>query len=183
MPTREDGEFEVVLGNKQLFSVLFVFIVLLGVFFAMGFLAGRSTSSEASSLVAATDPPPAASSAKQERSSRTDPERTPPARSEAPAPSRKERTPASAPAAPAGTDPQPAPGRYLQAAAMGRRDAEAMVALLKRSGMPGALAVVPTNPDLFRVLVGPLGSKEEIAETRESLKQFNIDKPYVVDYK
>lgn len=45
MAARDDGEFELILGNKQLLSVLFIVIVLLGVFFAMGFLAGRSTSS------------------------------------------------------------------------------------------------------------------------------------------
>lgn len=43
MAGRDDGEFELILGNKQLLSVLFIVIVLLGVFFAMGFLAGRST--------------------------------------------------------------------------------------------------------------------------------------------
>ncbi len=45
MAGRDDGEFELILGNKQLLSVLFIVIVLLGVFFAMGFLAGRSTGS------------------------------------------------------------------------------------------------------------------------------------------
>src|SRR3954453_18247688 len=39
----QDNEFELVLGNKQLFSVLFVVFVLLGVFFAMGYLMGRSS--------------------------------------------------------------------------------------------------------------------------------------------
>ncbi|MGJ5817831.1 hypothetical protein [Paludibaculum fermentans] len=43
MAARDDGEFELILGNKQLLSVLFIVIVLLGVFFTMGFLAGRST--------------------------------------------------------------------------------------------------------------------------------------------
>ncbi|MBI5282517.1 MAG: SPOR domain-containing protein [Candidatus Solibacter usitatus] len=43
MSGRDDGEFELILGNKQLLSVLFIVVVLLGVFFAMGFLAGRST--------------------------------------------------------------------------------------------------------------------------------------------
>ena len=43
MAGRDDGEFELILGNKQLLSVLFIVIVLLGVFFAMGFLAGRTT--------------------------------------------------------------------------------------------------------------------------------------------
>ncbi len=43
MPTNEDGEFELVLGNKQLLSVFFIFIVLLGVFFTMGYLVGRNS--------------------------------------------------------------------------------------------------------------------------------------------
>lgn len=55
--SREDGEFELILGNKQLLSVLFIIIVLLGVFFAMGFLAGRSTTS---SLAGVTKPTPGA---------------------------------------------------------------------------------------------------------------------------
>src|SRR4051794_33574892 len=38
-----DHETEIVLGNKQLFSLLFVVFVLLGVFFAMGYVMGRST--------------------------------------------------------------------------------------------------------------------------------------------
>src|SRR4051812_32484941 len=39
----QDNEFELVLGNKQLFSVLFIVFVLLGVFFAMGYVLGRSS--------------------------------------------------------------------------------------------------------------------------------------------
>jgi hypothetical protein len=52
MAGRDDGEFELILGNRQLLSVLFIIILLLGVFFAMGFLAGRSTG--ASQVVKAT---------------------------------------------------------------------------------------------------------------------------------
>src|SRR3954453_14451763 len=43
MPTNEDGEFELVLGNKQLLSVFFIVIILLGVFFTMGYLVGRNS--------------------------------------------------------------------------------------------------------------------------------------------
>ena len=43
MPRTEDGEFELVLGNKQLLSVFFIVVVLLGVFFAMGYIAGRNS--------------------------------------------------------------------------------------------------------------------------------------------
>ena len=43
MPTNEEGEFELVLGNKQLLSVFFIVIILLGVFFTIGYLLGRSS--------------------------------------------------------------------------------------------------------------------------------------------
>ena len=40
MAGRDDGEFELILGNKQLLSVLFIVIVLLGVFWTGRKLAG-----------------------------------------------------------------------------------------------------------------------------------------------
>ncbi len=43
MPTNEEGEFELVLGNRQLLSVFFIVVVLLGVFFTMGYILGRNT--------------------------------------------------------------------------------------------------------------------------------------------
>ena len=42
MPRNDDGEFELILGNKQLLSVFFIVVTLLAVFFAMGFIMGRS---------------------------------------------------------------------------------------------------------------------------------------------
>jgi hypothetical protein len=39
----EDGEFELVLGNKQLFSVFFIVVVLLGVCFLMGYVVGKNS--------------------------------------------------------------------------------------------------------------------------------------------
>ena len=38
-----NDEFELVLGNKQLLSVFFIVVVLLGVFFTMGYIVGRNT--------------------------------------------------------------------------------------------------------------------------------------------
>ncbi|HEU0122788.1 MAG TPA: SPOR domain-containing protein [Bryobacteraceae bacterium] len=46
MPRNEDGEMELVLGNRQLLSVLFILVVLLGVFFTMGYIVGRNNPSE-----------------------------------------------------------------------------------------------------------------------------------------
>jgi cell division septation protein DedD len=44
MPKNEDGEFELVLGNKQLLSVFFIVAVLIAVFFTMGYIVGRNSS-------------------------------------------------------------------------------------------------------------------------------------------
>lgn len=43
MPRNDDGEFELVLGNKQLLTVFFIVVVLLGIFATMGYIVGRST--------------------------------------------------------------------------------------------------------------------------------------------
>lgn len=43
MARNEEGEFELILGNKQLLSVFFIVVVLLGVFFAMGYIMGRNS--------------------------------------------------------------------------------------------------------------------------------------------
>src|SRR5205085_9775332 len=43
MPSNDDGEFELILGNKQLLSVFFIVIILLGVFFTMGYIVGRNS--------------------------------------------------------------------------------------------------------------------------------------------
>ena len=44
MSKNDDGEFELVLGNRQLVSVFFVVVILLGAFFMMGYVVGRTSS-------------------------------------------------------------------------------------------------------------------------------------------
>jgi hypothetical protein len=39
----EEGEFELVLGNRQLVSVFLIVVILLGVFFSMGYIVGRNS--------------------------------------------------------------------------------------------------------------------------------------------
>jgi len=41
--TKTDGEYELVLGNRQLLSAFFIVVVLFGVFFAMGYVVGRNS--------------------------------------------------------------------------------------------------------------------------------------------
>ena len=43
MPKNEDGEFELVLGNHQLFGVFFIVVMLFGVFFVMGYIVGQNS--------------------------------------------------------------------------------------------------------------------------------------------
>jgi len=57
MPTNEEGEFELVLGNKQLLSVFFVAVLLLGVFFIMGYIVGRNLSPEPVLVAEGSRPP------------------------------------------------------------------------------------------------------------------------------
>jgi len=39
----DEGEFELVLGNRQLISVFLIVVILLGVFFSMGYIVGRNS--------------------------------------------------------------------------------------------------------------------------------------------
>ncbi len=50
MPKNEDGEFELVLANRQLLSVFFIVVILLGVFFTMGYIVGRSSTPAAAEI-------------------------------------------------------------------------------------------------------------------------------------
>lgn len=44
MARNDDGEFELILGNRQLVSVFLVVVILLGIFFSMGYIVGRNSS-------------------------------------------------------------------------------------------------------------------------------------------
>ena len=43
MKNNESGEFELVLGNRQLLSGFFIIVILFGVFFTMGYIVGRNS--------------------------------------------------------------------------------------------------------------------------------------------
>jgi cell division septation protein DedD len=43
VPRNDEGEFELILGNRQLLSVFFIIVILLGVFFTMGYIVGRNS--------------------------------------------------------------------------------------------------------------------------------------------
>src|ERR1700722_8138540 len=66
MKNNEDGEFELVLGNRQLLSGFFVVVILFAVFFVMGYIVGRN-SAPAPKLAANSDASPAGTPVSQTR--------------------------------------------------------------------------------------------------------------------
>ena len=96
MRNNETGEFELVVGNRQLLSGFFIVVLLFAVAFAMGYVVGQNSprSAKVESAAAAppvTEPRPQPAAAVQE----------PPKTEPAPAP-----TETASPQPPAGTTPQ-----------------------------------------------------------------------------
>jgi len=204
MAKNDEGEFELVLGNKQLLSVFFIVVVLLGVFFTMGYIVGRNTGAEVAAQMAATPGQPLVVESETASAARTapraEPVRTtppPPVRT-TPAPppqaapppvarppvrpKRTVRTPPPPPRAPATTGGQPAPGQtFLQVAATTQPEAEVLRDLLAKRGFRSRIAPVP-GQNLYRVLVGPVNSAEAISENRTKLRAAGF-KPFTRRYR
>jgi cell division septation protein DedD len=118
MPRNEEGEFELVLGNRQLLSVFFIVVVLLGVFFVMGYILGKNSSPVGGTDVASVGKPPEPAPGSSpiiidksnSKSSATESPRPEPAK--APPPKPEQPKPEPAKAEPARTEPaKPQPKR------------------------------------------------------------------------
>jgi cell division septation protein DedD len=197
----EDGEFELVLGNRQLISVFLIAVILFSVFFCLGYIVARSSlgpttvadthvqpsrpvveqadkPAASSSPAPATDSKPAGQSDSQKPSpvpAATDPVKPAPKPAPAPPP-QKNPEPASAP-----TFGEPAPGDYLQIVATTRPDAEIISEALAKKGFKMQVAPSPKE-GIFRVLVGPLKDKAALAEARGALEEAGFKSPIVRKY-
>jgi cell division protein FtsN len=169
MPHNEEGEFELVLGNKELLSVLFIVVVLLGIFFAMGYVVGRNSTpvdaARKSEPYVRTDAP----SAMPER--RAPVQQAPPAvvepvaQPKAPEPTATktiEVGPVSA------SEPQ-AGQTFLQVSAVAKPEAEILTELLVKKGFRATVAPGPSDK-LFRVLVGPAKDNAELGKMKGDLE-------------
>lgn len=192
--TKTDGEQELVLGNKQLLSAFFIVVVLLGVFFTMGYIIGRNTASltpktepnaATASTVARPDPPPNAVSVRPDPPVETPKELDPVATSATPttqaarpygrpvtdatetAPARHDEGATVAAAPGAGTT-------YLQVAALKRPEAEIEVKILRDHKFPALIGESPKE-GFFRVLVGPFKDMQSLARTKSELKSAGFD--------
>ncbi len=179
MPRNQDGEYEILLGNKQLLSVFFIMVILLAVFFSMGYVLGRrspvavaQTRSEAIPSAPAASPngfaesvPPVAATQPQAPPSTPDPsapEKTPPQPQQPPVAEAQKKT-------------------YLQATAAKRIDAELVASVLRKKGFPVVLAPGPTEA-VVRVLVGPFTGSEALSKARAELEAAGFDKPFTRKY-
>jgi cell division septation protein DedD len=183
MKNNETGEFELVLGNRQLLSGFFIVALLFGVAFAMGYIVGRNSApsqrlqADAASSNGAQDlRPQPASPAEPSKPSDQPPHSgdaaTPPP-ADAPAqpttqPAREgpSAAPAEAPAPPAVGEP--APGTYWQVVAVPQAQAEIVVKALKDKGFPASLGPGPNN--LVRVLVGPYSDTQALGRAKSDLE-------------
>jgi outer membrane biosynthesis protein TonB len=177
VPKNEDGEFELILANRQLLSVFFIVVVLLGVFFTMGYIVGRNAGPAQVDVASARKPeskpivvespapqeqpkqespapvstPPPVSTKQQQPPDepKPEPKREEKKQKKEPAPKEKEKpAPASAP---------PASGQtYLQLAATAKAEADVMVDVLHQKKFKAIAVENPDKAGNYRVLVGPI---------------------------
>lgn len=191
MPRAPDGEYELVLENRQVLIVFFAAVVLCGVFFGLGYTVGKNTmgyippAAEATAVAAAgkksaTQPVGAAEAPKEALASAQPQAAAPPASNltydralegKNP-PAGLQTRPATPPAPEAG--PAPAASEVtvsLQVAALSKKeDAEALLGLLSKKGFR-AYTVTNNADRLFRVQVGPFSSSKDVEEAKARLEQ------------
>jgi cell division septation protein DedD len=192
MKNDETGEFELVLGNRQLLSGFFVVVILFAVFFVMGYLVGRNTSpsparaaaldSSASSQPAAnpapvdTHPQPVAPSVPAQNppaAAATDTQAANPSKPAADQPPADQPAKPPAAANPAADASSPAPGEtYLQVVSVGQHDAELVARTLKDKGFPSSLSPGPNNRT--RVLVGPYTEVGALGKAKADLENLGF---------
>jgi cell division septation protein DedD len=198
MAKNGDGEFELVLGNRQLLSVFFIVVILVAVFFTMGYVVGRNSTpgfAEArksdKAIVADAERKPSAVNPGEQPASQSNP--VPPGvpdtaaakTDRAPAPPPKkvdpEKKPESQGAAPMPEEPV-AGQTYVQVVAVQRAEAEIFMDVLGKKGFHAIYAPVPDKPDMFRVLVGPFKDASAIGQARTDLEQAGFKNTIVRKY-
>jgi len=206
MRNSETGEFELVVGNRQLLSGFFIVVLLFAVFFAMGYILGQNSPRSAKMQAETQAPAPAGSAA----DNRPQPA-APPSAATPPAPAAGN---AAAPGTPADSGPQPTtqPARDTQlppetAPAAAPAPAPAPAAAPSASGMvqelpPGSYwqvravrqadaeivvrtlkdkgfpALMTAGPNnLVRVLVGPYSDTQTLGRAKTDLENAGFNNP------
>ncbi len=205
MSRNANSESEILLGNTQLIGIFFLLAVLLGIAFTAGFMLGHGSFGKKTDAVATAAPltpssdtgprtavvEPATPAPTTPEATTTEPapppaspiakaEKTP---EDVPKPAKKQPIEEPAPKPRSGTDAfAPQPGEtYLQVAAELHDSAASAASVLNKSGFNAHVALAP-NGKLFRVLVGPVKDKNDLAATRDALKAKGFLKVLVRTY-
>jgi cell division protein FtsN len=189
MRNNETGEFELVVGNKQLLSGFFIVVLLFAVAFAMGYVVGQNTqrpakmasegvaNGTAASTVADSRPQPSTpvpvpasaqtpdSAAAQQPPADAPPQpTTQPAQGSPPPEEKSAAPPSTGTVSPAELQP----GSYWQVIAVKPEVAEAMRQTLKDKGFQ--VSLTPATATLTRVLVGPYKDNPSLGRAKTDLE-------------
>lgn len=192
MRNNETGEFELVVGNKQLLSGFFIVVLLFAVAFAMGYVVGQNTQRPAR-LASESAPANAATNAAADSRPQPAAPAPVPVSSTPPAPDASGQTPTEAapqpttqpatqPSQPAAAESAPAaptatgivasaelpPGSFWQVLAVKPEVAEAMRSTLKDKGFQ--VSLTPGTNNLTRVLVGPYNDTPSLGRAKTELE-------------
>jgi len=174
MPRRSEGEVEVMLSDRQLILLFVIGVLLLGVFFGMGFLVGKRMAAETAAGRTAEPEPGKALSKMAESLSKPQPSSGAVEESASPARGTTSSAAAAAPENAAAVTEPPRGTVFLQVSAQDLANARVFAEALSQRGFRSIIAPGPTR-DVYRVLVGPLEGPEQIAKTREELKAAGFD--------
>jgi len=199
MRNNETGEFELIIGNRQLLSGFFIVVLLFAVAFAMGYVVGQnsprsaklaaeaasvtpSTTGEAqrpSSVSPASNPPapvPAPEGTQappSDASAQPNAEAAKPADTAAANPNAQPAQPAAVPAAKSYPEPPAAAaGAYWQVIAVAQPDVDLYYKILKEHGFP--TYVEPGTKGLMRVLVGPYPDHDLMGKAKDEITKLGF---------
>jgi len=182
MRNNETGEFELVVGNRQLLSAFFIIVLLFAVAFAMGYVVGENSRSTKTAETPSTATPTRPAEPRPEPVAA----KPPAAETETPAakPAESPAQPTTQPAHEAQTRPADAstdtssdlaPGAYWQIIATANRDsAQTIMQTLRDKGFPALLGPGPNN--LTRVLVGPYIDNTAMGRAKSELEGAGFNK-------
>lgn len=208
MARNDEGEFELVLGNRQLISVFLIVVILLAVLFSMGYIVGRNSTSVVADATrtnsggaakpivverAADSSTPANPAPSPPSSPTTEPANSKPtaagppvtkadkAAATPPSPAKETKPQVLTPSAPASATGEPSTGQYWQVVATSRPDAEIISEALGKKGFRSLVAPGPRD-NIFRVLVGPFKDAATLAQGRADLEASGFKNPIMRRY-
>jgi len=196
-----DSETEILLGNKQLLGVFFVVAILLGIAFTSGYMVGRGGAGKKAETPSAAEPTsgktatgpggethsvPAdsgldTSSEAGNNAASAQNEEEPPLGS----PKRRsnQKTAAGPTAETASESFTPESGQeFLQVAAVTREEAAAIADVLHKKGFRAHSVPKPSNPKVYRVLIGPIHDAGDLSSTRDALHKTGFREVIVQHY-